>query len=122
LDGDQGASDDCWAEGSGWWNGVGLDQVEEVKEGIRVLEEGLRSSKYRAGEVQVSSEGTSRAELTKQSASLLLAYHYCAIGDHKNALATYESVSWDGDARAGIVGGEAAVLDRIRGRCLQGTL
>jgi hypothetical protein len=53
LDGDQSEDDEAWAEGNGWWNGVGLDQVDEVREGIRSLHSGLEGGKLRADEVEV---------------------------------------------------------------------
>lgn len=53
LDGDQDNGDDYWAEGNRWWNGVGMDQVDEVREGIRDLEQGTKEGKYSGGEMQV---------------------------------------------------------------------
>jgi hypothetical protein len=53
LDGDNGEGDDYWAEGGGWWQGVGLDQVDEVREGIKHLEDGLTGGTYKDGESEV---------------------------------------------------------------------
>lgn len=53
LDGDEAEGEDAWAEGGSWWHGVGADQVDEVREGIRALETMLASGKLKSGDTQV---------------------------------------------------------------------
>ncbi|WRT63735.1 uncharacterized protein IL334_000658 [Kwoniella shivajii] len=106
LDGDEVDDYRGWGEGNEWWNGVGSEGLEEVKEGIKSLEGLIQSGKLSA------------AELT--SARLTLAYHLHALGSHEDALSVYGSVDWTAENRFGIVQGDAAVLERIRGRYLQG--
>ncbi|OXH60419.1 hypothetical protein J002_01880, partial [Cryptococcus neoformans] len=55
-----------------------------------------------------------------ESAKLVLAYHLHAAGAHDAALARYDTVDWAADSTAGVVHGDAAVVDRLRARCLQG--
>ncbi|WVQ80288.1 hypothetical protein IAT38_002393 [Cryptococcus sp. DSM 104549] len=106
LDGDESEDPRGWAEGNGWWVGVGAEGVEEVREGIRKLEGLISSGKLKP------------EELT--SAQLTLAYHLHALGAHDAALRIYSQMDWSGENRFGVVQGDAAVVERIRARCLQG--
>ncbi|WWC66660.1 uncharacterized protein I206_100564 [Kwoniella pini CBS 10737] len=106
LDGDESDGYRSWAEGNAWWNGVSNENIDEVKEGIKSLESLISGGKL------------SRDELT--SAQLTLAYHLHALGSHEDALRIYEGIDWNAENRFGTVQGDAAVLDRIRARCLQG--
>ncbi|WVQ93775.1 hypothetical protein IAU59_000853 [Kwoniella sp. CBS 9459] len=106
LDGDDSDDPRYWGEGSGWWNGVGPESVDEVKEGIKAIEGLIAAGKLGA------------PELT--SARLILAYHLHALGSHEDALRIYETIDWNAESRFGVLQGDAAVLERIRGRCLQG--
>lgn len=54
LDGDDAEDETAWAEGNGWWSGVSVDQVDEVKEGIKAIEGLLSSGTLRPGEAVVS--------------------------------------------------------------------
>ncbi|WVW81915.1 hypothetical protein I302_103918 [Kwoniella bestiolae CBS 10118] len=93
-------------EGNLWWNGVGSEGIDEVKEGIKSLEGLIGGGKL------------SEAELT--SARFTLAYHFHALGSHEDALRIYEGIDWKSESRFGVVQGDSAVLERIRARCLQG--
>nr|XP_018266799.1 uncharacterized protein I303_00777 [Kwoniella dejecticola CBS 10117]OBR88957.1 hypothetical protein I303_00777 [Kwoniella dejecticola CBS 10117] len=106
LDGDE--SDDVrgWAEGNLWWNGISSENVDEVKEGVKSLESLISGGKL------------SQDELT--SARFILAYHLHALGSHEDALRIYEGIDWNAENWFGAVQGDAAVLDRIRARTLQG--
>ncbi|WWC85911.1 uncharacterized protein L201_000781 [Kwoniella dendrophila CBS 6074] len=106
LDGDESDDSREWSEGNLWWNGVGSESIDEVREGIKGLENLISSNKL------------STTELT--SAKLTLAYHFHALGSHEDALRIYQVIDWNAENRLGVVQGDAAVLERIRGRCLQG--
>ncbi|OCF45189.1 hypothetical protein I317_00992 [Kwoniella heveanensis CBS 569] len=106
LDGDDSDDPRYWGEGSGWWNGVGSEAVDEVKEGIKAIEGLIVGGKLGAPELM--------------SARLILAYHLHALGSHEDAIRTYEGIDWNAEGRFGVVQGDAAVLERVRGRCLQG--
>ncbi|KJE05812.1 hypothetical protein I311_00538 [Cryptococcus gattii NT-10] len=66
----------------------------------------------------MASGNLSPAELV--SAKLTLAYHLHAAASHDAALRVYHSVDWAADTRLGVLDGDAAVVDRLRARCLQG--
>ncbi|WVR03497.1 hypothetical protein IAU60_000488 [Kwoniella sp. DSM 27419] len=106
LDGDDSEDHRSWGEGNAWWNGVGSEAVDEVREGIKAIEGLISEGKLGPAD--------------RQSASMVLAYHYHALGSHEDALRIYNTVDWNADGRSGVVPGDAAVMERIRGRCLQG--
>ncbi|KAK8845479.1 hypothetical protein IAR55_006192 [Kwoniella newhampshirensis] len=106
LDGDDSDDTAAWGEGTDWWQGVSLDGVDEVREGVKALE------------VLIDSGKLSSAELS--SAKLTLAYHLHTLGSHESAGRLYDTFDWATDPRTGVVQGDAAVAERIRARCLQG--
>ncbi|WVQ76332.1 hypothetical protein IAR50_005997 [Cryptococcus sp. DSM 104548] len=106
LDGDDYEDQRAWAVDRSWWAGVASHNAEEVQEGVRVLENVIDNGKLPPAEAH--------------SARLTLAYHQHALGNHDAALRVYETVDWNTESRSGVVEGDAAVVERIRGRCLQG--
>ncbi|TYJ56742.1 hypothetical protein B9479_002512 [Cryptococcus floricola] len=106
LDGDDYEDQRAWAIDRVWWMGVASHNAEEVQEGVRALESSIDSGKLSPADVQ--------------SAKLILAYHQHALGNHNAALRVYETVDWSTESRVGVVEGDAAVVERIRARCLQG--
>jgi hypothetical protein len=54
------------------------------------------------------------------SAQLTLAYQHHALGEHAAALTIYDSFDWASPPTSGVVDGDAAVVERIRARTLQG--
>lgn len=103
LDGDDAQDQRAWSEGEAWWAAVPPD---ETSDGAGELEALLASGHLPPAE--------------RESAKLVLAYHLHAAGAHDAALRRYDTVDWAADARAGVVEGDAAVVDRLRARCLQG--
>lgn len=69
-------------------------------------------------EALIASGKLSPAELV--SAKLTLAYYLHAAGSHDTALRVYNTVDWAADSRIGVLDGDAAVVDKLRARCLQG--
>ena len=55
----------------------------------------------------------------RQSARMILAYHLHALGQHQAAAKLFGE-DLGRDPNLGVLDGDAAVLDRIRSRCLQG--
>jgi hypothetical protein len=62
LDGDEGGDAMDWTEGTAWWTGVPVDQVEEVREGVKALEGLILGGKLRVDEVQVKSHNCPYAQ------------------------------------------------------------
>jgi hypothetical protein len=60
-----------------------------------------------------------RADI-KQSARMTLAYHLHALGLHEAAMTVFSDADPGQDPKLGVVQGDAAVLERIRSRCLRG--
>ncbi len=54
-----------------------------------------------------------------QSARLTLGYHLHALGSHAGAV-RHLSQAGVGNPKNGVLDGDAAVLERIRARCLEG--
>ena len=53
LDGDDSEDAEAWSTNAGWWTGVGVEQVDEVKEGTKALEELIAGGKLHPGELLV---------------------------------------------------------------------
>lgn len=127
LDGDDNGEESAWSEGGTWWSGVGFETIDEVKDSAKALEGLITSGKLRPGEMLVSPgvpkmHPTGRwRQLMKefQSARMTLGYHLHALGQHEAAVKVLLEAG-EGDPRRGALEGDAAVLERIRTRCLQG--
>jgi len=117
LDGDDPADGSGWGVG-GWWSGVGIDDVEEAREGVKALEALIAGGKLRTGEVLVSPHERVRFSRSSQSAEVILGYYLHALGSHEDAIRVLQKVG--GDPKVGLVDGDAAVLDRIRAKYLIG--
>lgn len=103
LDGDDAHDQRAWSESHVWWSGVPPDDAAEATSDLEAL---IASGRLPPPELE--------------SAKLVLAYHLHAAGAHDAALARYDTVDWAADSTAGVVHGDAAVVDRLRARCLQG--
>ncbi|EIW68009.1 hypothetical protein TREMEDRAFT_44986 [Tremella mesenterica DSM 1558] len=105
LDGDDDGATEAWAEGSKWWRGVALEEVDDARDGMKSVE-GLMAS------------GTLKLEET-QSARLTHLYHLHALGLHTEVIRLGRQMDWE-NPQTGSVEGDASVLERLRARTLFG--
>lgn len=103
LDGDDASDQRAWSSSQAWWSPVPADDTAEGIGGLQAL---------------IASGKLSAADLV--SAKLTLAYYLHATASHDAALRVYHAVDWAADSRLGVLDGDAAVVDRLRARCLQG--
>ncbi|KAE8543160.1 hypothetical protein D1P53_000647 [Cryptococcus gattii VGV] len=103
LDGDDANDQRAWSNSQAWWSPVPADETAESISDLQAL---------------IASGKLSPAELV--SAKLILAYYLHATGSHDAALRVYHSVDWAADSHLGVLDGDAAVVGRLRARCLQG--
>lgn len=103
LDGDDASDQRAWSSSQAWWSPVPADDTAEGIGGLQAL---------------IAGGKLSAADLV--SAKLTLAYYLHATASHDAALRVYHSVDWAADSRLGVLDGDAAVVDRLRARCLQG--
>lgn len=107
VDGEDGAGPGAWAVNARWGRQLSPEAAREVQEILTVLDNMAASSALKANE--------------RPSVELTRAFCLFAIGDAKAALQAYNSFDWS-NPRVGIVDGDAAVVERIRGRTCQGIL
>ncbi|WVN90955.1 uncharacterized protein L203_106200 [Cryptococcus depauperatus CBS 7841] len=105
IDGDDSDEHGAWAEGQSWWTGLAPEFIDEARDGLKALE-------------NLCEGNLSFEQLT--SARTIQAYYLHSFGSHDAALKILENIEWDGESRSGILNGDAAVLERVRARCLQG--
>ena len=106
ADGEDGACCHSWVRGSHWGRTLEGPNVDEIRQGVNLLESVIQT--------------TPAGDPARLSATLTLAYHLYALGDHDGALAIYDQFDWRSNPTAGVVEGDAAVVERIRARTFQG--
>lgn len=104
LDGPDGAGPDAWATHSVWGWVVDQQHAPDVRQGRRWLE----------------TQRTLAADQDQPSVAFALAYSRLALGDLDGALDLLDDYDWDTRPDEGVVDGDAAVTERIRGRVIQG--
>ncbi|RXK37161.1 hypothetical protein M231_05530 [Tremella mesenterica] len=105
LDGDDDDATEAWAEGSKWWRGVALEEVDDARDGMKSVEGLLASGTLKPGETQ--------------SARLTHLYYLHALGLHTEVIRLGRQMDWENPQR-GSVEGDASVLERLRARTLFG--
>lgn len=106
LDGDEPAEESSWEEGDGWWTGLVSGEVQEAvadEEGVTTL---IRGGQLRPAEIS--------------TAKLLGIFVTHALGRHSDVVRMATDEEPFQLLRAGAVEGDAAILDRIRAKCVLG--
>ncbi|BEI84707.1 hypothetical protein CcaverHIS002_0501080 [Cutaneotrichosporon cavernicola] len=103
ADGPDGAGDDAWRLGA--WSRHPLSSPEEVKTALQGL---------------TALSPTKLTETERRSVALTSAYALYVLADYDSALSAYGSFDWASDPTEGVVPGDAAVVERVRARAVQG--
>lgn len=107
IDGEDGSGPGAWALNARFGRQLGTDAAREVQDSLRALDNMLASPSLRPSE--------------RPSVLLTRAYCLFAAGDYQAALQVYESFDWSAP-RNGVVVGDPAIVERIRGRTCEGII